>query len=198
MSNGGTIIGIKAKDGVVLASEKRLTYNGFILSKNARKVHSITPRIGIALAGLYGDIQRIVRILKFQAKYYEIEIGKEISVRGLAKVLSNILYAYKSLPLLAESIVGGVDEKGPQLYVLDPVGSLIEDKYAASGSGGTIAIGIIESEYKDDLSLENAKELAKKAMYAALERDAVSGDGIDILVISREGSRFEEILFKKK
>ncbi len=197
MANGGTTIGIKAVDGVVLAGEKRISYNGFILSKAARKVHPITDHVGVAFAGLYGDTQMLVRMLKTEAQYYHLEIGKEISVRALAKVLSNILYSYKLFPFYAESIVGGVDEKGPQVYVLDPVGSLIEDDYTATGTGAPLAMGVIETNYRKDIKVEEAVELAKKAIEEAIRRDAISGDGIDLLVITREGYKLEEILFKR-
>ncbi len=197
MADGATVVGVRVKDGVVLASERRLSYNGFILSKKARKVHSITPHIGVALAGLYGDTERLVRILKFQAQYYEVEVGREIGVRSLAKYFSNLLYAYKLLPFYAESIVGGVDGSGPQIYVLDPVGSLIEDDYAVAGSGGPIAIGIVESSYRKDMGLGEVREVVKKAILAAIERDTASGDGIDLLTITSEGSKFEEIVLKR-
>ncbi len=197
MVNEGTIVGIRACDGVVLASEKRLSYNGFVLSKNVRKVHPITSHIGIGFAGLHGDIERLVKILKAQAQYYEIEIGREISVRSLAKYYSNLLFSYKTTPFYVESIVGGVDWRGPQIYVLDPVGSLIEDKYSVAGTGAPIAIGVIETNYSAEMSVGEAKELAKKAVLEAIERDAVSGDGVDILVITRDGYSLEEILLKR-
>ncbi len=197
LSDGGTVIGIKAVDGVVIAGEKRLTYNGFVLSKNVRKVSPITQHIGVGFAGLHGDMERLIKMLRVQAKYYELEVGKEISVRSMAKFLSSLLFSYKNTPFYLESIVGGVDENGPQIYVLDPVGSLIEDRYTVAGTGGPIAIGIIESGYRGDIGVEEAKELAKKAILEAIERDAVSGDGVDILVITREGYRVEEILLKR-
>jgi proteasome beta subunit len=194
----GTVIGIRARDGVVLASEKRLTYNGFVLSKNIRKLHPITKHIGVGFAGLIGDMQFLVKLLRYEAKNYEIQHYREIKVRSLAKVLSLILYSYKLMPLFNEVVVGGVDKKGPQIYVLDPMGSLIEDKYAALGSGGPIALGIIESMYRDDISIGDAKELAVKALKEAIERDTVSGDGIDLLIITSEGYKTEEILFSEK
>ncbi len=194
----GTVLGIRVRDGVVLASEKRLTYNGFVLSRNVRKLYPITNRIGVGFAGLVGDMQFIVKLLKFEAKNYEIQHYRGIRVRSLAKVLSLILYSYKLTPLFNEIIVGGVDDKGPQLYVLDPLGSLIEDKYAALGSGGPIALGIVESSYREDLGLDEARDLAVKALKEAIERDAVSGDGIDLLVITGEGYKTEEIIFAEK
>lgn len=193
----GTVVGVKAVDGIVIAAEKRLTYDGFVLSKNTRKVFAITPHVGVGFAGLMGDIQLIVRVLKYEAKHYELQHNREIRVRGLAKLLSIILYSYKLFPMLTEIVVGGVDDKGPQLYVLDPVGSLIEDNYVALGSGGPIALGVIETKYSRDMTISEAKQLGIEAIREAVERDAVSGDGVDVLVISRDVSRFEQYLFAK-
>ncbi len=194
----GTIIGVRARDGVVLAGEKRLTYDGFVLSKNTRKVYPITDHTGIGFAGLVGDAQFIVRALRFEARSYELQIHREIRVRGLAKILSIILFSYKLAPLMTEIVVGGYDDRGPQIYVLDPVGSLIEDKYTALGSGGSIALGIVEQGYRDDISVGEARDLVVKAIREAIERDAVSGDGIDLLIITREGYRLEEYLFRRE
>ncbi len=192
----GTVLGIRVSEGVVLASEKRLSYNGFVLSKNVSKLHPITDHIGVGFAGLVGDMQFVVKLLRYEAKNYELQHGREIKVRGLAKILSLILYSYKLMPLITEVVVGGVDSRGPQLYVLDPVGSLIEDKFTALGSGGPVALGVIETSYRDDMGIDEAKDLAVKALKEAIERDAVSGDGIDLLIITREGYRVERILFK--
>ncbi len=194
----GTVIGVKAVDGVVIAAEKRMTYDGFVLSKNTRKVFPITDHIGIGFAGLVGDMQFVVRALRMEAKNYELQNNREIKVRSLAKILSIILYSYKLIPLLTEIVVGGVDNKGPQIYVLDPVGSLIEDKYAALGSGGPVAIGIIEKEYRDDMNIDDVEKLVINAIRGAIERDAVSGDGLDILRITKDGYELKELLLKRE
>ncbi|MCD6195601.1 MAG: archaeal proteasome endopeptidase complex subunit beta [Staphylothermus sp.] len=194
----GTVIGVKAVDGVVIAAEKRMTYDGFVLSKNTRKVFPITDHIGIGFAGLVGDMQFVVRALRMEAKNYELQNNREIKVKSLAKILSIILYSYKLIPLLTEIVVGGVDNKGPQIYVLDPVGSLIEDKYAALGSGGPVAIGIIEKEYRDDMNIDEVEKLVINAIRGAIERDAVSGDGLDILRITKDGYELKELLLKRE
>jgi len=191
----GTAVGIRARDGVVLATDKRVTYEGFVLSRMAKKVHPVTSRCGVAFAGLMGDIGYLTRLLKLEAKMYELEFGREIKTRSLAKVLSVILYSYKLFPMFTEVIVGGYDE-APALYILDPVGSLIEEKYAAVGSGHQLAIGYIEPRYKEDISLEEAEQLAIGAIKTVIERDVLTGDGVDILVFTREGYREKEYLFK--
>ncbi|MEM1555571.1 MAG: proteasome subunit beta [Desulfurococcaceae archaeon] len=195
----GTVVGVKGRDFVVIGGEKRLSYNGFILSRMVRKVYPITDHCGVGFAGLFGDINYIVRILKLEARNYALEFGREINPKGLAKVLSVLLYSYKFIPLLTEVVVGGLDRDWkPSLYVLDPVGSLIEEKYVALGSGGRVALGYLEPNYREDISIDNAKKLVTDSIKVAIERDVASGDGVDLLVITRDGYRIEEYLFERK
>ncbi len=186
---GATTVGIRVRDGVVLASEKRVSYGGFIMSKSGKKVYLVADHIGLAFAGLFADMQALAKRLRAELQYYELSTGRKPRVQAAAKILSVILYSNKLTPFITEVLVGGVDDTGSRLYVLDPVGSLIEDDYAALGSGGAIAIGVLEAEYRRDMSIEEAEKLAEKAVRVAMERDAISGDGIDILVIRRENGR---------
>jgi proteasome beta subunit len=188
LGTGATSVGIRAKDGVVLASEKRVSYGGFVMSSSGRKVFIIKDRYGMALAGLFADIETLARLMKVQLHHYEIENGRKLSVRSAARLLSVILYQYKYMPFLSEIIFGGVDDEGPHLLVMDSLGSLIEDKYAAIGSGAPIAIGIIESGYREDINIESAENLAVEAVKAAIKRDVTSGDGVDVVIITETNS----------
>jgi len=181
---GATAAGIKASDGIVLAAERRLAYGGYVLSKSAKKVVKINDRMAMAAAGLFADIQALSRIIAAEIRYREILISTEMTVKAVAKLLSAIMYSYKYYPFISEVLLGGRDIEGFHLYVLDPVGSVIEDNYAAVGSGATIAIGIIESEYRPDIKIEEAEKIAVKAIKAAASRDVSSGDGIDVAIIS--------------
>ncbi len=181
-----TAIGIKASDGVVLASERRLSYGGYVLSREAKKIGKI-GQFGIAGAGIYGDLQSLTRIMNVEIKYYELSNNRKISVKSAAKLLSTLLYQYKMMPFISEIIFGGIDDNGPQLFIMDPVGSLIEDDYAAVGSGARTAIGVLESSYSKEINTQQAIELAQKAVRASIERDITSGDGIDILAINSQG-----------
>jgi len=192
----GTAIGLKTKEGVVLATDKRVTYEGFVFSREAKKVHMITSRAGVAFAGLMGDVGYLTRLLKLESKYYELRVGKDIKTRSLAKVLSTILYSYKLFPMFTEIVIGGYDEEGPSLFVLDPMGSLIEEKYAAVGSGSQLALGYIEPRYREDLKLEEAEKIAVEAIKTVIERDVLTGDGVDLLIITREGYSEKSYLFK--
>jgi len=192
---GATTIGVVFQDGVVLASEKRVAYGYLVVSKGGKKVFKITDRIGAACAGLVGDMQILTREVEAQANLYNMDVGRTISVRSAAKLMSNILFNRRYAPLITQTIVGGLDEDGPSLYVLDVLGSLIPDKYAAVGSGTEIAIGVVEEGYKEDMKLKEAKELVTRAIKSAISRDVLSGDGIDFLIITKEGAAEESIKF---
>lgn len=191
---GATTLGLRGRDAVVLAAEKRLTYGYFVVSKVVRKVFQLTPKIGAACAGFIGDMQNLVRDAQAEINIYRYTYGREPKVRAVAKVLSNYLFSSRFFPYLAETIVGGFDESGGHVIVLDPLGSMIEDDYAVVGSGAEIAIGVIESSYKSEMSGEELRGLAIKALKTSIARDAASGNGIDLLLISSEGIKLNETL----
>lgn len=183
---GATVIGVKTNDFVILAAEKRMTYGGYVITRHVKKVFKITDHVGIAAAGLVSDMQELFRLISYLIKLREIETGKISSVRSIAKLTSNIMYSRKLFPYYTQILIGGVTEQ-PELYSLDPLGSLIEDDYIVIGSGAEIAIGIIESNFKKDMSVEIAKELVVNALKTAIGRDALSGDGMDMLIITSKG-----------
>jgi proteasome beta subunit len=192
---GATTIGVVCTDGVILASEKRVTYGYLVVSKGVKKVFKITDQIGAACAGLVGDMQILTREVEAQASLFSMDVGRRISVRSAAKLMSVILFNRRYAPLITQTIVGGLDEEGPSLYVLDVLGSLIPDKYAVVGSGTEIAMGVLEEGYKEGLSIGEAKALVTRAVKSAISRDAMSGDGIDFLIITKEGIAEEAIKF---
>ncbi|HDM23864.1 MAG TPA: archaeal proteasome endopeptidase complex subunit beta [Candidatus Bathyarchaeota archaeon] len=192
---GATAVGVKCKDGVILAAEKRLSLGYYLLSKKARKTFKVTDSIGMVCAGMVADMQMLSKMVSIYANLYKLEKEKNISTKAAAKVISNLLFNLRLTPLLTETIIGGVDKDGPHIYILDPLGALIEDKYAATGSGAPIAIGIIESEYKDTLTVKECEKLVEKAIRAALSRDIGSGDGIDMMIITKEGIQEKFIPF---
>jgi proteasome beta subunit len=192
---GATTIGVVCADGVILASEKRVTYGNFVMSKGGKKVFKITDQIGVACAGLIGDMQILTREVEAQANLFSMEVGRPISVRAASKLMANILFNRRYAPLITQTIVGGLDDEGTSLYVLDVLGSLIPDKYAAVGSGTEIAVGVLEEGYKEGMHLEEAKALVTRAIKSAISRDAMSGDGIDFLLITNDGIAEESIKF---
>ena len=192
---GATTIGVTFKDGVLLASEKRVSYGYLVVSKTGKKVFKITDKIGAACAGLVSDMQVLIREVSAYGNLFSLDVGRPISVRSAAKLMANLLFSRRLAPLITQTIVGGVDEEGPSLYSLDPLGSVLPDKYTVVGSGTEIAMGVIEEGYKENMTLEEARELVNRAMKSAISRDIMSGDGIDFLIMTKEGITEESIKF---
>lgn len=181
------------KDGVVLASEKRVAYGSFILSKAGKKVFKITDTVGTACAGLVADMQILSNEIAALAMLHSLDSNRPASVAAAAKLMANVLFERRLFPLLTQTIVGGVDDSGPGLYVLDPLGSLLPDKFASVGSGAEVAMGILEANYREGMTIEEARELTLRSMKAAIARDALSGDGADFFFITKDGTREETI-----
>ncbi len=192
---GATTIGVVCKDGVILASEKRVSYGYMVMSKTGKKVFEISNKIGAACAGFVADMQILIRIMQANAQLFELEHGREMEVKATAKLMSNMLFQRRLFPFLTQTIVGGVDAKGSFIFVLDPLGSLIPDDYAVVGSGAEIAVGVLEAQYDKELSVVEGKTLVEKAVRAAIARDIASGNGMDILTITDQGIKEETVSF---
>ena len=184
---GATTIGLVFDEGIVLASEKRVTYGSMVMSKTGKKVFKITDKIGAACAGLVSDMQILTREVEAQAKLFALDAKRSMTVKAAAKVMSNVLFNRRMIPLIIQTIVGGIDDDGPALYVLDVLGSLLPDKYAAVGSGAQMATGVLEQGYNKKMTLQDAKNLVLKAIKSAIRRDVMSGNGIDLLIITKDG-----------
>lgn len=195
MITGATAVGINCADGVILAAEKRLAFGRFIQSRNVQKVFLLDNKIGAAVAGLFSDSQQIVRLIQAYVNLYNLEREGTavISVRTAAKLMANVLFGNRFYPYYVEPIVGGIDGNGSQLYVLDPIGSLMDEDYISTGTGATIAIGILENGHSDAITVSEGRDLAINAIKMASRREATSGDGIDVLTIAEEGGTLETL-----
>ena len=189
----GTAVGVRASDGVVLAAEKRVAYGFTMFSRSGKKVFKVNDNIGIASIGILADMQVLTKIAKAYMSLYALDTKTKPSIRSAAKLLSYVLFSNRILPYFVEVLVGGVDDEGSHLFIMDPLGSLIEDDYAAVGTGTKLAIAILESGYRQGMSIKEARDLAIRAINQSISRDPVSGDGIDILTITNNGTTEETI-----
>lgn len=183
---GATAVGITFDGGVVFASEKRIAYGNFLVSKSTKKTFQITPKVGATCAGLVADMQLLSLQIAALAKIRKMELSRDVPPNSIAKMMSNMMYERRFFPLLTQVIVGGVVDK-PVIYTLDPLGSVLPDDYAAVGTGAEMALGVLDPQFKKGMSQDDAVDLAKKSVRSATMRDSFSGDGIDVMVITKDG-----------
>jgi len=184
---GATAVGITFDGGVVFASEKRIAFGNFLVSKSTKKTFPITPQVGATCAGLVADMQILTLQISALAKIRKMEIKRDVPPNTVAKMMSNMMYERRYFPLLTQVIVGGVVDK-PIMYTLDPLGSVLPDEYAAVGTGAEMALGVLDPQFKKNMTKDEAIDLAKRAVRSAALRDSASGDGLDILVITKDGT----------
>lgn len=192
---GATVVGISYSGGVILAAEKRVSFGNFVVNKNIKKTFRVTDHVGAACAGMVADMQVLVRQVEALAKIRKLETRRSVPPNSVAKLMSVIMFERRYFPLLTQVIVGGINSK-PEIYTLDPLGSVLPDDYAAVGTGAEMALGVMDAEFKPNMTEEKAKELAIRAIKSAIQRDSSSGDGIDVLIVSKTGNREETIVMR--
>ena len=186
-STGTVTIGIACKDGVVLGTDKRASYETFIASKTAKKLYPIRNHMALTIAGLAADGQMLARWLNGEAELYYINHNIEMPIKSAATLFSNVMNQYKFTPFYVQLLMGGIDNSGNHIMSLDMAGGLFEDKYIATGSGSPYAYGILEDQYRKDMDCREGMDIVKKGINIAMKRDSAVGDGIDIAVITKEG-----------
>jgi len=186
---GTTTIGIVCNDGVVFATDTRATMGYFIAHKRAKKVYSIDDHLAMTIAGAVGDAQMVVEILKANAQLYRYERGKPMPVSSAARLVGNVLFSARVAPLILQALIGGIDESGGHIYALDPLGSVTEEKCVSTGSGSPIAYGVLESQFKEGMTVKDTVPIVIRAIESAMKRDAGSGDSFDVALVTSKGYR---------
>ena len=186
---GTTTVGITCTDGVVFASERRASMGNLVAHKVAEKIFKIDNHIAATIAGSVADAQSLMKIISAETALYRLRNGKDISLEAAAAVSSNILH---SSPAYVQTLIGGVDETGASIYSLDAAGGMIKDTFISTGSGSTFAYGVLEDRFHEDITVEEAKEVALRAIKAATERDTYSGNGFLVAEVTKDGYKMLE------
>lgn len=186
---GTTTIGVVCKDGVILASDTRVTMGFYVAHKQGKKVYKIDDHIGMTIAGTVADAQRVVDILTANAQLYKINMNRPMPISSAARLVANLLFSARYIPLATQVLVGGVDETGSHIFNLDPFGSLTEEKSVSTGSGSPIAYGILEDKYREDMPVVEMIPIIVTAVNAAMKRDVASGNSYNVIVIDKNGYR---------
>lgn len=183
LKTGTTTLALVVKGGVVIAADHRVTAGYMVAHKVGKKVYKVDDFIGMTTAGLVGDLQTLFRYLKAEAELYKYKKGTRITVSGLATLLANMLNQTKFAPFYVQIIIAGYDT-GPHVFSIDEAGGSVEDKYVSTGSGSPFVYGVLEDSFKENMSKEDGIDLAIRAISTSLQRDAATGNGIDIVTIT--------------
>ncbi len=185
LKTGTTTLGITAGDYVIMGTDSRATMGNFISNKNAQKLYKIDTYAGMTIAGLVGDAQVLVRYMRAEMELYRVQRKINMPIEAAATLLSNMLNQSKYYPYMVQLLVGGFDKK-PHIFSIDAAGGSVEDEYASTGSGSPFVYGVLEAEYQPNMKLDDAINLAIKAISVAKQRESASGNMLQIGVIDPE------------
>ncbi|CAI5970919.1 unnamed protein product [Closterium sp. NIES-65] len=185
--HGTTTLGFVFQHGVIIAVDSRATMGTYIASQTVKKVIEINKYLLGTMAGGAADCQFWQRNLGKQCRLHELENGRRISVAGASKLLANTLFSYRGMGLSIGTMVAGWDETGPKLFYVDSEGSRYEGRRFSVGSGSTYAYGVLDAGYRWDMSVEEAEELGRRAIYHATFRDSASGGTASVYHVGPEG-----------
>ncbi len=187
--HGTTTVGLVCSDGVILATDTRVTAGGFIAHKRGKKLLQVDENIAVTISGGVADAQNVVDTLKYYARSYRVERGVPLPVKSAARIVSNILFSSRYYPFIASVLIGGYDRAGASLYNLDFFGSILPQKVTATGSGSPVALGVLDVGYQEGMSVAKATPVAANAIIAAMRRNVFTGDHFDIAIIDKSGFR---------
>jgi len=197
--HGTTTVAMTASDGVVLCTDTRVTAGYlYIAHRQGKKVHRIDNHVGVTIAGTVAEAQSMIDTLKYYANLYKLENEKPIPIKSLGRISANIFFANRFYPFIADFLIGGYDDlDGNVIYSVDFFGALAKEDAVSTGSGSPVAYGIIEDQYRKGMKVDQVIPIAIQAVNAAIKRNAGTGDGFDVAVITKERG-YQELTKKEK
>ena len=192
LQTGTTTLGILCKDGVLLAADKRATAGHKIFSEGVDKVWPINEQMAITMAGSVVSAKQLTKIISAECKLMKLRLGRQFSVREVANLLGSMTHSnnYKTyFSEITHFVLGGKNDDGTfALYDIFMDGSVHQiKKYVCSGSGSPYAEGFLETAYKQDMSVQEATTIAKRALSTSMTKDSASGNGADLYKITKNG-----------
>ena len=194
LKSNTSLVGIVCKEGIIMGADRRSSAGTIVVNKNSQKIRNINERIIASYTGSVADIELSVKVVAAELRLKELKTGALSTVEEAANFMAMMTYRNIRQPSMIPSIVGtlvaGVDENGDtKLFSIEPAGSVteVEDFDANFSSGMPYILGLLERQWKEDISLEEGIELAKESLKSSTQRDTGSGNGIDVFTVTKEG-----------
>ncbi|CAG0892622.1 unnamed protein product [Cyprideis torosa] len=211
MENGGSIVAIGGSGFAVIASETRLTAGFNIFSRECNKLFPLTPKTILGCAGCWCDILTFTELVRTRLKMYQFDHKEQMTTPAIAQLLVTMLYYKRFFPYYIANVVAGLEEgENGELegvvFSYDPVGHMDKKKYVATGAAGPLLQPLLDNqvghknisiERTDALSKEEAISLVKDVFISAAEREINTGDGVHIMVLTKEGIETEQFALRK-
>lgn len=191
---GTTVLTIIAKDGVVMGADRRVTAGNIVMSKGEKKCRQINDYLVLAWCGGAADAFLSAKVIAAELRLKELQTKSRPTVKEAANMIGMMYYrAIRSpsmVPHIVGVLVGGYNEDGTtDAYSIEPAGGVykVEEYDANFGSGMPFVLGLLERQWRPDLTIKEATELALESIKSSTQRDSASGNGIDIFSITKEG-----------
>src|SRR3989344_328020 len=192
LKSGTSIVGIVCKDGVVMAADRKATAGNLVMSKNTKKVVPINEYLVVSGTGMASDIDMLQKIIAAELKLKQLKSKIRPTIKEAANLIGMITFSnirqFSTIPSIAGTLVAGFNEDGScELYTIEPAGTVmkVEDYDANFSSGMPFILGLLERQYKADMSIKDGVNLAAECIKSSTERDIGSGFGIDVFTITK-------------
>jgi proteasome beta subunit len=194
LKSNTSLVAIKCTDGIVMGADRRATAGTLVAKKTETKLEKINDYLVVSWTGGVSDAQLSAKLLSAELRLKELKTKSRPSIKEAANLIGNMLYrsirSPSMIPYQVGLLAGGVNEDGStELYTISPDGVVwdVKDYDANFSSGMPYILGLLERQYKSDITVKEAIELAKEALKSAMERDTGSGNGIDVFTVTKEG-----------
>lgn len=186
-AKGTTTLAFEFQGGVLIAVDARATMGPFISSNDVRKVIEVNDFILGTMAGGAADCMFWEKYVAMQCRLYELRTGEKPSVAIASMMLCSIMRQYRGYGLSMGTMFTGSDKTGASLYYIDNDATRLRGKLFAVGSGGTFAYGVLDTNYRWDLTVQEAVDLGIRAITSATFKDSASGGVVRVYHVTNNG-----------
>jgi 20S proteasome subunit beta 3 len=194
--NGSAMIAMVGKDCVGIAADRRLGKQLTTISCDCPKIYEIQPSCMIGMTGLYTDVMTLQQMLQYRIELYNLQEERNMTPKVLSHLLSFLLYEKRFGPYYMEPIIAGIDTttNTPFLSSMDLIGAtMTSNDFCVAGSCSANLHGMAESFYTPNLSADELKEVLGQCLLSSVDRDAITGWGGVVHIITKEGITTHEL-----
>ena len=193
--NGSAIIAMTGKDCVAIAADRRLGQKLTTIATDFTKIFCMQPKVYVGLSGLATDVQTVKNLLDYRINLYQLTEERDMSPKVLTHLLSTMLYEKRFGPYYMEPVIAGLDANNqPFLGGMDLIGAqMVTQDFVVAGNCTGNLYGMAESLYRPNQSPDELFETIAQCLLSSVDRDALTGWGGVVHVITADGVTTKEL-----